>query len=282
MEPIIKWAGGKRKFVDQIISITGNKCNRYFEPFLGGGALLLNIKAKSYFCSDINGELINFHNVVKNNVNGLINELKKNFIPNHSKKFYIQVRNIDRDLEKFNNLTDVERAARFYYLNKACFNGIWRVNSKGQHNVPFGKSEKPPVINSKLFKELSNFYLKNKISFRNVSYKECVKTAKLGDFVYFDPPYDVEKGQSSFVSYTKSGFNRKNQKELKLLCDRLIKKGVKVAISNSDTKFIRELYSDSDYATYEIHDKIVSNRTIAASKNARKPVVELLIIGRMK
>lgn len=280
MEPIIKWAGGKRKFVDQILSKTGNSCNRYFEPFLGGGALLLNIKAKEYFCSDVNKELINFNNVLKTKPNELIKELKTNYVPNHCKKFYMSIRNIDRT-DEFKNLSNVQRAARFFYLNKNCFNGIWRVNSLGQNNVPFA-DRKTFTINSKHFREIAKYYKDNNISFRNIDYKKCVGKATEGDFVYFDPPYDVEKGQSSFVAYTKSGFNQKNQKQLKELCDKLISKGVKIAVSNSDTKFIRELYSSNDYITYEIYEKIVVNRTIAAKSEARKKVVELLIIGRKK
>ena len=282
MEPLLKWAGGKRKFIPQILSVTGSTFTRYYEPFLGGGALLLNITAKEYYCSDINGELINFYNIVKNNPRELYDELKTNFLPNHSKKFYLKIRNLDRNTDEFKKIGDVQKAARFFYLNKTCFNGIWRVNRLGQNNVPFNKINKAPTISWKSFKEISDFFKINNISFRNVDYRKCIKDIGSGDFVYFDPPYDVEVGQSSFVAYTKSGFNQKDQAKLKKFCDVLIQKGALVAISNSDTKFIRKLYTDSEYITYEIHNKIISNRTIAASSKARKPVVELLIIGRKK
>lgn len=282
MEPLIKWAGGKRKFVDQILSITGNDFKQYFEPFVGGGALLLNIKASSYFCSDINRELINFHNVVKNHPEELIRELETNYFPHHSKDFYLKIRNIDRDPIEFKKWNSIKKAARFYYLNKTSFNGIWRVNKKGNNNVPFNKIEEKPKIDIEKVNQISEFYKNNNVSFVCAQYKEIIKKAQNGDFVYFDPPYDVEPGQSSFVAYTKSGFNQKNQKELKQTCDTLIKRGVLVAISNSNTDFIRNLYKDNKYVKYEIHSKIISNRTIAASNKARRRVVELLIVGRSK
>ena len=282
MEPIIKWAGGKRRFVDQIIKIIGCDCNTYFEPFLGGGAVLYRIKAKKYYCSDINEELINFYNVVKTQPQTLIDELKTNFIPLHSKAFYKKIRELDRDKNSFMALSEVFRAARFLYLNKTCFNGLWRVNSNGENNVPMGEYKNPKILDEENLIESSRFFNKNKITFLNCSYELCVKNAKEGDLVYFDPPYDIEEGQNSFTGYSKSGFNREDQKKLKLLCDKLILKGVKIAISNSDTSFIRELYSSGEYITYTIFNKIVSNRTIGAQVDSRKKVTELLIVGRKK
>lgn len=136
MLPIIKWAGGKRRFTNQIISIIGNEFKNYYEPFVGGGAVLFALEAKNAKCSDINDELINFYNTVKTNPNELINELENNFLPYHSSEFYYKVRKLDRDSIKFNSLTQIQRAARFLYLNKTCYNGLWRVNRNGQNNVP--------------------------------------------------------------------------------------------------------------------------------------------------
>lgn len=282
MEPIIKWAGGKRRFVDQIIKVIGCDCENYFEPFLGGAAVLYRINAKNYYCSDINEELINFYNVVKNNCGGLVKELKTNFIKNHSKDFYTKIRNMDRDHEKFSKSSDVFRAARFIYLNKTCFNGLWRVNSKGENNVPMGSYKRPNILNEENLKEASKFFNTHNISFKLCSFEQCVKNAKEGDLVYFDPPYDVEEGQNSFTEYSKSGFNRDSQKKLKKLCDKLIIKGARIAVSNSDTEFIRKLYSGDEYVTYTIYNKIVSNRTIGANPSSRKKVTELLIVGRKK
>lgn len=280
MEPIIKWAGGKRRFVDQIIKVIGSDCVNYFEPFLGGAAVLYRINAKNYYCSDINEELINFYNVVKTDCDSLIHELKNNFVPNHSKEFYTQIRNLDRNHDSFAKLSNTYRAARFIYLNKTCFNGLWRVNSKGENNVPIGSYKNPPILDEKNLKEAASFFKRHKVSFVNCSYEECVKKAKEGDLVYFDPPYDVEEGQNSFTEYSKSGFNRKSQKKLKELCDKLIMKGVRIAVSNSNTEFIRNLYSGDKYITYTIFNKIVSNRTIGATPESRRKVTELLIVGR--
>ena len=282
MEPIIKWAGGKRRFVDQIIKIVGDNCNDYYEPFLGGAAVLYRINAKRYYCSDINDELINFYNVVKNNCESLITVLKKDFIPFHNKNFYTKIRNLDRDCAVFSELSKVFRAARFIYLNKTCFNGLWRVNSKGENNVPMGDYKKPAILDEDNLRQAARFFKKHNVSFANCSFEQCVKNASEGDLVYFDPPYDVEEGQNSFTEYSKSGFNRKSQIKLKKLCDKLILKGVRVAISNSDTSFIRSLYSGDEYVTYNIYNKIVSNRTIGANPNSRRRVVELLIVGEKK
>ena len=282
MEPIIKWAGGKRRFVEQIIKVIGSDCNNYFEPFLGGAAVLYKINAKHYYCSDINEELINFYNVVKTDCDSLINILKTQFIPNHSRSFYLKIRNLDRDRKAFLELSSVYRAARFIYLNKTCFNGLWRVNSKGENNVPMGDYKKPSILDEKNLKAAESFFNSHNITFMNCSFEDCVKKAKAGDLVYFDPPYDVEEGQNSFTEYSKSGFNRNSQKQLKRLCDKLILKGVRIAISNSDTKFIRELYSGDEYITYNIYNKIISNRTIGATVDSRRKVTELLIVGKRK
>ena len=282
MEPIIKWAGGKRRFLDQIIKTIGSECTNYYEPFLGGGAVLYRINAKKYFCSDINGELINFYNVVKENCEELIEELKNNFVPYHSKSFYKKIRYLDRDHCSFELLPKVYRAARFLYLNKTCFNGLWRVNSKGENNVPMGSYKTPNILDEDNLKDASSFFKSHKIEFKHCSFEKCVLSAKAGDLVYFDPPYDIEEGQNSFTEYTKSGFNRESQKKLKRLCDKLIMRGVRIAVSNSDTKFIRNLYSGNDYITYTIYNKIISNRTIGATIESRKKVTELLIVGKMK
>lgn len=282
MEPIIKWAGGKRRFVNQIIGIIGNKCDTYFEPFLGGGAILYRINAEKYICSDVNEELINFYNVVKNDITLLIDIVEKEFVSDHSKDFYLKIRKMDREKNYLKNNNNIYRAARFLYLNKTCFNGLWRVNSHGQNNVPMGDYKKPNILDKDNLRNASIFFNSNDITFLNCSFEDCVSSAKAGDLVYFDPPYDVEDGQNSFTEYSKSGFNRDSQTKLKELCDKLILKKVKVAISNSDTEFIRKLYLGSKYVTYTIYNKIISNRTIGATPDSRKKVTELLIIGELK
>lgn len=282
MEPIIKWAGGKRRFVEQIISTIGDSFESYFEPFLGGAAVLYRINAKKYYCSDVNDELINFYKIVQSNCDELIKTLQIEFVPNHCKSFYLKIRNLDRNVEEFSKLSPTYRAARFLYLNKTCFNGLWRVNKMGQNNVPMGKYKKPNIIDKKNLISASKFFNEHKVNFYNSSFEKICSKAKAGDLVYFDPPYDIEEGQNSFTSYSKSGFNRDSQIRLKKLCDKLILKGVKVAVSNSNTKFINELYSDGEYTTYTIHNNIISSRTIGADPKSRKKITELLIVGKLK
>ena len=282
MQPIIKWAGGKRKFATQIAGFLGDVQGTYFEPFLGGGAMLLYIAPAHAVCSDINPELINFYNVVKNDVESLIELLKSEFVPKHSKAYYYQVRGWDRNKEEYSKINAVKRAARFIYLNKTCYNGLWRVNRDGMNNVPFGRYKKPTILLEDDLRQAANYFRERKISFYECDYKQLVKTAVKGDVVYFDPPYDVEAGQSEFVSYTASGFSRKDQEELKKLCDSLIDRGVKVGISNSNTQFIRTLYSSDKKHRYELNEIAPFSRTIGSKPSSRKKTTELIIIGKKK
>lgn len=281
MLPIIKWAGGKRRFTNQIISIIGNEFKNYYEPFVGGGAVLFALEAKNAKCSDINDELINFYNTVKTNPNELINELENNFLPYHSSEFYYKVRKLDRDSIKFNSLTQIQRAARFLYLNKTCYNGLWRVNRNGQNNVPFGRYVNPKILCSEEIINASRYFNDCNVTFEVNDYKVIANKVKPGDFVYFDPPYDIEIGQNSFVEYTQSGFNRDEQIKLKKLCDKLVKKGVIVGVSNSNTNFIRELYQNGKYNFYTLHEDITVKRTIGSTKKSRREIIELFIVGRL-
>lgn len=282
MQPIIKWAGGKRKFATQIAGFLGDVEGTYFEPFLGGGAMLLHIAPSHAVCSDINPELINFYDIVKRDVDSLIDLLKTEFVPNHSKAFYYQIRGWDRNKEEYANIDPVRRAARFIYLNKTCYNGLWRVNQDGMNNVPFGRYKRPTILLEEDLRQAAQFFRENDICFFECDYKELVAKAQKGDLVYFDPPYDVEAGQSEFVSYTAAGFGRQDQEELKKLCDSLIDRGVKVGISNSNTQFIRALYASDKKHSYELNEIAPFSRTIGSKPSSRKKTTELIIIGKKK
>lgn len=208
--------------------------------------ILLYMEPHNAHCSDINEELINLYNVVKTDPEGLITELRPYVNMNNSEN-YLTIRGLDRIPVLFNTFTPVQKAARFMYLNHTCFNGIWRVNRKGQNNVPFGRYVSPKILAEEEIREASRLFNENNISFEVNDYRVVANRAQAGDVVYFDPPYDVEEGQNGFVGYTAGGFNRDNQRELKELCDELIQRGVTVGISNSNTTFIRELYSDDPY-----------------------------------
>ena len=279
MNPFIKWAGGKRRFAEQIVGLLGTSCNHYYEPFLGGGAILLYGEYQNATCMDINPELINLYDVIKDDVVSLIKELSEFFVPNHSKDFYYEIRGWDRDPLSYNQINPIRRAARFMYLNRTCYNGLWRVNGKGENNVPFGRYVNPPILQADSLLAASQYFNTKNVSFCLADYHEVGNFAGVGDIVYFDPPYDVEVGQNGFVSYTQEGFNRQDQRKLKELCDLLILKGVKVGISNSNTSFIRELYTEGPYDFYNLYDEISVKRTIGGTPESRREIHELFIIG---
>ena len=275
MIPIIKWAGGKLKLSPVIASYLGTNYKGYFEPFVGGAAVLFFLEPKNAVCFDINKELINFYNTVKDFPQELADELESNFYPNHSKEFYYKVRAWDRK-DDFICIPAIKRAARFAYLNKCCFNGLWRENRDGQNNVPWGYYDSPAFITREQIAQVSNYFITKNVSFIQEDYKGVIKVAKRGDLVYFDPPYDVEAGINGFVGYSANGFGHEQQIELKAICDQLIKKGVKVAISNSCTNFIKELYNDKRYVINILNVQ----RNIGASIESRKEYEEVLIISK--
>lgn len=287
MLPLIKWAGGKRKFAVQITNLLGNQYNNYYEPFVGGAAILLHMEAHDAVCYDINPELINLYNVVKTSPKKLISELEKyeaahqNATENKREEIYYKVRTLDRDKEKFAKLSRIQKAARFMYLNKTCYNGLWRVNRNGENNVPYGKYAEPNILNREDILKVSKYFRKNKVKFQLKDYKKVRDIAQPGDIVYFDPPYDVEEGQSEFVGYSVDGFNRENQSELKQLCDELVQRGVIVGISNSNTQFIRNLYMEGPYDFYELYDDMRVMRTIGGTPSSRGERKELFILGRL-
>lgn len=235
---LVKWAGGKKQLLVQFEKFFPNKIERYFEPFVGGGTvaffLLKNYpEIKKIYLSDINEELIMTYNSVKNNIDELISLLKE-YKLKHNKEFYYQIRS--EDVKKLNS---IQIAARFIYLNRTCFNGLYRVNSKGGFNVPIGSYKNPTICNEEDLREISKLLQKDDIKVSR--FEQAVKAAKKGDFVYFDPPYYPLK-KESFTTYTKDNFLEKEQEELAEIFKKLDKKGCKVMLSNSDTEFIKKLY----------------------------------------
>lgn len=236
----IKWAGGKKQLLEQFKEHFPKKIERYFDPFVGGGAIAFYIlkkyKPKEVFISDINEELINVYLVVQNNVEELI-EILKEYKKEHSKEVYYEVRAED---PRF--LSDVSRAGRFIYLNKTCFNGLYRVNSKGEFNVPIGSYKNPGICQEEDLREISE--LLKDVKIRVLSFEKVLEDAKKEDFIYFDPPYYPLKKGKSFTTYTKGNFLEEEQKKLAEVFKKLDDRGCKVMLSNSDTKFIKDLYKD--------------------------------------
>lgn len=208
--------------------------------------------------------------MIRDNPDQLIAELKKH--KNESDYFY-KIRELDRKINQYKKLSNVEKAARIIYLNKTCYNGLFRVNSKGQFNVPFGKYKNPDIVNENVIKAVSEYLRDNDIKILNQDFSEPLSSAKKGDFIYLDPPYDPISDTASFTSYDVNGFNREEQKRLKEVIDKLHQKGCKVLLSNSYTDFICDLYSDNYYRKIQIS----AIRSINSQGNKRGKVAEILV-----
>ena len=216
-KPFVKWAGGKRQIIDKLLKHVPVEYNTYYEPFVGGGALLFELSPKNAVINDSNKELMNVYKMISTDkgyeeVVKLLNTYEKK----HNEKFFYQIRNQDKDKEKFSKLTDAERAARTIYLNKSCFNGLYRVNSKGEFNVPFNKKLKVNTYDSENMILAYVYFQANNIKMLSVDFEEAVKDAKKGDFIYFDPPYDSENN-TTFNSYTEEGFDKEEQRRTIIL-----------------------------------------------------------------
>lgn len=263
--PIVKWVGGKRQLMFELLKNMPKNYNRYFEPFIGGGALFFELQPYNAYISDMNEELINLYQVVRDNVDELIADLQKHDI---SKDYFMEIRNIDRT-DEYKNWSYVKKASRFIYLNRTCFNGMYRVNSKGEFNVPFGHYKNPRILDENNLINCSNLLQKTEI--KHADFSKILKKVKKGDFVYFDPPYVPLSETSSFTSYTKDGFDMDMQLSLRDVCDELNYMGVKFLLSNSDTKLVNELYEN-----YNIK-KVFASRQINANADGRGKITEVLV-----
>ena len=269
-KPFVKWAGGKRQILDKLIKYVPEDFNTYYEPFVGGGALFFELSPKNAVINDSNEELINVFRCIKDEekLTKMCNELNHHEA-NHSEEYYYKIRNIDRDKNKFNRLSDYKRAARTIYLNKACFNGLYRVNSKGEFNVPFGKKLKVNTYEGQNIGIIHAYLNFNNIKILSIYFEEAVKDAKEGDFIYFDPPYDSDT--STFNSYTEDGFSKDEQIRLSNVFKNLSDRGCYVMLSNHNTVLINELYKD-----FYIH-KITAKRNINSNGKKRGKVEEVII-----
>lgn len=266
--PILKWVGGKRQLLPEIRKYIPKKITTYYEPFVGGGAVLFDIQPQKAIVNDVNCELINLYQVVKDDVEALIKDLAKH--KNEADYFY-EVRAWDREPTIYRNLTNIERASRIHYLNKTCYNGLFRVNQSGQFNSPFGRYKNPNIENPITLRAVSKYFNEANIEFRNTDFEEAVKGIRKGAFVYFDPPYDPVSDSANFTGYAKGGFDRDEQIRLKRLCDKLNQRGVKFLLSNASTDFILDLYKD-----YKI-EIIQAKRAINSNGDARGEVDEVLV-----
>lgn len=268
--PFVKWAGGKRQLVDELKDNLPSNFNNYFEPFVGAGALLFDLTPEHATISDLNEELINVYRCIKSKTNfPKLLKLLDEHEQKHSEDHYIKTRDIDRS-EDYQEKTIYEKAARSIYLNKTCFNGLYRVNSAGYFNVPSSKKKTIKTYDMDNMKILHKYLNKKHVKIKNADFEKAVKEAQEGDFVYFDPPYD-QIGNQSFVSYTKYSFSKDDQLRLFNVFTDLTNKGVYVMLSNSDTQFIKELYKNFKIVTVEAW------RLINSKKDGRNKVKEVII-----
>lgn len=270
VSPILKWAGGKRQLLPQIMPLipNDNDINRYFEPFVGAGAVLFELNPRRAVINDANTELINVYLEIKNNCEELI-ELMRRYEERHSDTFYYRIRGIDKDEALFSSLSLTEKAARTIYLNRTCYNGLYRVNKSGHFNTPLGRNMSVQIVNAEGIRAINRFLNQNEIRLLNGDYQKALKGVRKTDFVFLDPPYYPLK-KEYFTKYDASPFGVNEQVELKKYCDKLNNRGIRFIQTNSNCEEIRELYSD-----YQL-EEVKVRRSINANANERRGT-ELII-----
>jgi DNA adenine methylase len=272
VRPFLKWAGGKGQLLARFEEFypRPDKIGGYVEPFLGSGAVFFHVQAvlapRRVVLSDGNAELIEAFEAVRDHVETVI-ELLAVHKKSHSEAYYYKVR--AQELRLLRSVP--ERAARLIFLNKTCFNGLYRVNSRGLFNVPFGHRKNPSLCDPEALRETSA-RLKG-VDLRRADFREVLKTAQPDDFVYFDPPYHPISTTASFTSYTEGSFGEADQRELAEVFRTLAKRGCKVMLSNSNTPLIRELYPDRDFYVEEV----LARRSINSRGDGRGKISEIVV-----
>jgi len=254
--PVVKWVGGKRQLLPVLTELLPTRITSYCEPFVGGGALLFWKQPKHAIINDINTDLIQMYEVIRDNVEGLIAELETH--TNDSDHFY-EVRDWDRNKETYALLSNVKKAARIIYLNKTCYNGLFRVNNAGEFNAPFGNYTNPNIVNAPTLRAVSNYFREAEVDFFNRDYADVLAEVPQGAFVYIDPPYDPVSTTSNFTGYARGGFSRDDQIRLRECCDDLHRRGIKFMLSNSSTDFIQEQYAAYTVTTVQAKRAVNSN-----------------------
>lgn len=270
LKPFVKWAGGKRQILDKIKSFMPKTFNTYFEPFIGGGALFFDIMPKQAIINDSNKELMNIFEVLKNKemykkMCRILNKHEKK----HSEEYFYFIRDKDKNKRSINKMKPWTRAARTIYLNKACFNGLYRVNKNGYFNVPFNGKINIKTYDEKNLSNIHNYLINKNIKILSGDFELAVKSAQNGDFVYFDPPYD--KVNNSFIGYTNDLFDKESQIRLSNVYKELDKRGVFVMLSNHNTPLINELYKD-----YKIN--VINAKRMINSVGSKRGDTEEVII----
>jgi DNA adenine methylase len=273
IKPYLKWAGGKRALLPEIRKRFPRDIGRYtyYEPFLGAGAVFFDLQPELAVINDYNRQLILTYRIIKEQVEDLITLLAEYQNRNNAADYYA-LRDLDRDVPAFSRLTDTQRAARLIFLNKTCFNGLYRVNAQDRFNVPYGRYKKPRICEERVLRRISGYLNTHEITLRSGDFEDAVSDAGEGAFVYFDPPYH-SPDRTNFTGYQAKGFGEDEQRRLRDLMVRLTRRGVKCLLSNSDTEYIRALYGEEPFVTAGVMTK----RSISADVSLRGPVSEVLI-----
>lgn len=270
LAPVVKWVGGKRQLLDSILPLLPARMPLYCEPFAGGAALLFALRPERAVVNDLNTELVALYQVIRDDVEALIADLGKH---KNSPDYFYALRNLDRDAAAFAALSPVEKASRLLYLNRTCYNGLYRVNSAGQFNTPFGRYKNPNLVNAEGLRAASAYFNAADICFENRDFAAVLGELPKSSFVYLDPPYDPLSETSSFTSYSKGGFGREEQIRLKECCDELTRRGIRFLLSNSATPFILDLYKDyADWTT-----QVDARRAVNSVARGRGAVREVLV-----
>jgi DNA adenine methylase len=273
VKPYLKWAGGKRQLLPEIKKhLPKNiKDYTYVEPFVGAGALFFELQPQKAINNDFNTQLILTYNVIKENVEDLIKLLQDHKSKN-TEEYYYTVRNLDRNTVEFNRLTNVEKAARLIFLNKTCFNGLYRVNSQGFFNVPYGRHKNPAIYEETVLRHISAYLNAHDITILNGDFSSAVATADKNSFIYFDPPYH-SPNKTNFTGYQADGFGEDDQRRLRDLIIEMTGQGAKCLLSNADTEYIRDLYNDEHFDIIPV----TATRAINSDARGRGRVNEVLI-----
>nr|WP_288930143.1 DNA adenine methylase [uncultured Streptococcus sp.] len=274
LQPFTKWTGGKRQLLPVIKKLMPESYNHYYEPFIGGGALFFDLAPKKAVINDYNAELINCYQQIKENPNELI-ELLKVHKENNSKEYYLELRSVDRD-DRINKMPDVQRAARILYMLRVDFNGLYRVNSKNQFNVPYGRYKNPKIVDEELIHAISIYLNSNQIEIKAGDFEDALLNVQKEDFIYFDPPYIPLSDTSAFTSYTHEGFSYDDQVRLRDAFKRLSDAGAYVMLSNSSSHLVEELYQE-----FNIH-YVEATRTNGAKSSSRGKISEIIVTNYEK
>ena len=266
--PVVKWVGGKRQLLDEIAPRLPERITTYCEPFLGGGAVLFSLQPRNAIVNDLNADLMLVYEVIRDDVELLIAALEQH---ENTAEYFYNIRDLDRDKNAYREMSAVERASRIIYLNKTCYNGLFRVNASGEFNSPFGHYKNPNIVNAPVLRAVSKYLTANNIQLLHIDFEEVLQRVPRGGFVYLDPPYDPVSDTASFTGYNRGGFGREEQERLKRCCDELAARGVRFLLSNSATSFIKELYTG--YTVEIVHAK----RAINSDASKRGAVEEVLI-----